>query len=157
MTLKKLIILILGMVVGLTVISEEMWVPEAFLHKDVIPLMLEDLELYGANENGIVGYDYSQGYYVHTLYGDFTFRSNNFSSSDVNPNIIKDTQQVLNSYNISETEEARRRLISIFDEDYIFNETYLKSTFGEGNYFEYANKKYHEHTNRTICQTNWRR
>ena len=52
------------MVLGLTVISEEMWADDPYLFQNLIPMYLENLEKL-SYENGYGVYDYSQGYFVY--------------------------------------------------------------------------------------------
>lgn len=101
---KKLIILILGMILGLTVISENMFTPETKKYNDLLPYYLSNMNFFMLNEYDEYEYDYTQGYLVHTKFGDYQFRAKKIEKSDVNYTIAKKLQDVVSQNGTTTTQ-----------------------------------------------------
>ena len=87
---KKLIILILGMVLGLTIISEDMWVDEPYYYYSSSAHLYQDLNLMEPYQEGISTYKLEQQYFAHSSnIGDITFYHAKIDPKDLNHSLVK--------------------------------------------------------------------
>jgi class 3 adenylate cyclase len=90
---KKLIILILGMVLGLTLISEEFWQDDPYDYNNLIPYVIEKFRFINPEMKTYNNMDTSQGYFIHQQSGNLIFKSQPIEGKHVNYSIIHEIDE----------------------------------------------------------------